>query len=99
MGRQVLVVDGVDSHADTLHVAVITDNGGQLADAEFPTTAAGYTTALAFLSAHAPARTGGGWSTGGSYWLPAEEQASDWTPVLCRNCRQIGSSTPVRGTF
>lgn len=46
------VVGGVDSHADTLHVAVIADNGGQLADAEFPTTAAGYTAALAFLGAH-----------------------------------------------
>ncbi|WP_242442015.1 IS110 family transposase [Streptomyces sp. CB02460] len=43
---------GVDSHADTLHVAVISDNGGHLADTEFTTTAAGYAAALAFLSAH-----------------------------------------------
>ncbi|MFF7870951.1 transposase [Streptomyces qaidamensis] len=43
---------GVDSHADTVHVAVISDNGGHLADAEFTTTAAGYAAALAFLSAH-----------------------------------------------
>ncbi|MET9087079.1 transposase, partial [Streptomyces sp. NPDC004237] len=43
---------GVDSHADTLHVAVISDNGGRLADAEFTTTAAGYAAALAFLNAH-----------------------------------------------
>jgi transposase len=46
------VFGGVDSHADTLHVAVISDNGGHLADAEFTTTAAGYTAALAFLGAH-----------------------------------------------
>ncbi|MFF4393997.1 MULTISPECIES: IS110 family transposase [unclassified Streptomyces] len=46
------VFGGVDSHADTIHVAVITDNGGHLADAEFPTTTAGYTAALAFLCAH-----------------------------------------------
>ncbi|MGC4997349.1 IS110 family transposase [Streptomyces sp. DT195] len=46
------VVGGVDSHADTLHVAVISDNGGHLADAEFTTTAAGYAAALAFLDAH-----------------------------------------------
>ncbi|MEV3931212.1 transposase [Streptomyces sp. NPDC049944] len=46
------VFGGVDSHADTIHVAVITDNGGHLADAEFPTTTAGYTAALAFLGAH-----------------------------------------------
>ncbi|MFF0054865.1 IS110 family transposase [Streptomyces microflavus] len=46
------VFGGVDSHTDTLHVAVISDNGGHLADAEFTTTAAGYAAALAFLSAH-----------------------------------------------
>ncbi|WP_181802649.1 IS110 family RNA-guided transposase [Streptomyces shenzhenensis] len=46
------VSGGVDSHADTIHVAVISDNGGQLADAEFATTAAGYAAALAFLNAH-----------------------------------------------
>ncbi|MFJ9724587.1 IS110 family transposase [Streptomyces sp. NPDC101209] len=46
------VFGGVDSHADTIHVAVIGDNGGHLADAEFATTAAGYAAALAFLNAH-----------------------------------------------
>lgn len=46
------VFAGVDSHADTLHVAVISDNGGHLADAEFTTTAAGYAAALAFVNAH-----------------------------------------------
>ncbi|MET7665203.1 hypothetical protein ABZS99_41545 [Streptomyces sp. NPDC005463] len=48
-----VVFGGVDSHADTLHVAVISDNGGHLADAEFATTAAGYAAALAFLNATA----------------------------------------------
>ncbi|MEU1057021.1 IS110 family transposase [Streptomyces sp. NPDC005876] len=46
------VFGGVDSHADTVHVAVISDNGGHLADAEFATTTAGYAAALAFLAAH-----------------------------------------------
>ncbi|WP_244318728.1 IS110 family transposase [Streptomyces brevispora] len=46
------VFGGVDSHADTIHVAVITDRGGHVADAEFPTTAAGYAAAIAFLNAH-----------------------------------------------
>ncbi|WP_329303537.1 transposase [Streptomyces sp. NBC_00659] len=46
------VFGGVDSHADTLHVAVISDNGGHLADAEFTATAAGYAAAPAFLDAH-----------------------------------------------
>ncbi|MFD3553432.1 IS110 family transposase [Streptomyces goshikiensis] len=50
------VFGGVDSHADTIHVAVISDNGGHLADAEFATTAAGYAAALAFLSAHGQVR-------------------------------------------
>jgi transposase len=50
------VFGGVDSHADTVHVAVISDNGGHLADAEFTTTAAGYAAALAFLSAHGHVR-------------------------------------------
>ncbi|MFD0022706.1 hypothetical protein [Streptomyces sp. NPDC058382] len=35
-----VVFGGADSHADTIHVAVISDNGGHLADAEFATTAA-----------------------------------------------------------
>ncbi|MFI9563341.1 IS110 family RNA-guided transposase [Streptomyces rishiriensis] len=46
------VFAGVDSAADTVHVAVISDNGGHLADAEFSTTTAGYAAALAFLTAH-----------------------------------------------
>lgn len=46
------VFGGVDSHADTIHVAVITDRGGHVADAEFPTTSAGYAAAIAFLNAH-----------------------------------------------
>jgi transposase len=36
------VVGGVDTHADTHHAAVLLMNGGRLADAEFPTTQAGY---------------------------------------------------------
>lgn len=51
-----VVFGGVDSHADTVHVAVINDNGGHLADAEFATTAAGYAAALAFLNAHGHVR-------------------------------------------
>jgi hypothetical protein len=50
------VFGGVDSHADTIHVAVISDNGGHLADAEFVTTSAGYAAAAAFLTAHGRVR-------------------------------------------
>ena len=36
------VVIGVDTHLDTVHLALITDTGKPLADAEFPTCPAGY---------------------------------------------------------
>jgi abortive infection bacteriophage resistance protein len=40
------VVIGADTHRDTNHLAVITDAGKPLADAEFPTSPAGYDDAL-----------------------------------------------------
>lgn len=40
---------GVDTHADTHHAAVIDHNGKHLADAEFPTTPAGYAALTAFI--------------------------------------------------
>jgi transposase len=48
----VAVVGGVDSHADTVHVAVISAHGTELGDQEFATTPAGYQAALAFLAGH-----------------------------------------------
>ena len=44
------VVGGVDTHADTLHVAAIDTLGRPLGDREFPTTPHGYRHALAFLT-------------------------------------------------
>lgn len=44
------VVVGVDTHADTHHVAVITEYGKPIADQAFPTTAAGYREALTFIT-------------------------------------------------
>jgi transposase len=49
-----LVVGGADTHADTVHVAAITTLGREIADREFPTTAAGYGAAVAFLTSHGP---------------------------------------------
>ena len=43
------VIGGVDTHADTIHVAVIDELGRALGDRELPTTPAGYRAALAFL--------------------------------------------------
>ncbi|WP_425280728.1 IS110 family transposase [Leucobacter coleopterorum] len=40
---------GVDTHADTHHAAVIDQNGKHLADAQFPTTPAGYVALTAFI--------------------------------------------------
>lgn len=40
---------GVDTHADTHHAAVLLINGGRLADAQFPATAAGYAQLLDWL--------------------------------------------------
>jgi transposase len=40
------VVIGADTHLDTIHLAVITDTGKPVADAEFPTCPAGYDAAL-----------------------------------------------------
>ena len=41
---------GVDPHADTIHVAVLTAVGKKVGDAEFATTAHGYQQAVAFLT-------------------------------------------------
>ena len=43
------VIAGVDTHADTHHAAVIDVTGKKLADAQFPTTQAGYAALVAFI--------------------------------------------------
>lgn len=48
------MVGGVDSHKDTIHVAVITGTGRPVEDREFPTTEAGYRQAVAWLAGHGP---------------------------------------------
>ncbi len=45
-------IGGIDSHKDTIHVAVINDLGHHLDDREFPTTVPGYRRAVAWLIAH-----------------------------------------------
>jgi transposase len=46
------VIGGIDTHAETIHVAAIDSWGRELGDAEFPTTPAGYRDALVFLTGH-----------------------------------------------
>ena len=50
--QDLAVVGGIDTHRDTIQVAVIDALGRQLADREFATTAAGYQGALNWLVGH-----------------------------------------------
>lgn len=45
-----LIIAGADTHADTIHVAAISMTGTGIGDREFPTTRAGYTAAIRFLT-------------------------------------------------
>lgn len=47
-------IGGIDSHLDTIHVAVIAANGREVDDQEFPTTTSGYRRAVAWLAEHGP---------------------------------------------
>lgn len=95
------VVGGVDSHADTIHVAVVTDRGGHLGDAEFRTNAAGYHAAIAFLQAHGNVAAVGveGTSSYGSGFTRAAGQAGLTVIEVNRpdraERRRIGKSDPI----
>jgi hypothetical protein len=96
-----VVVGGVDSHAGTIHVAVVTDRGGHLADAEFPTKAAGYAAAIAFLQAHGTVAAVGveGTSSYGAGFTRAARQAGLTIVEVNRpdkaERRRIGKSDPI----
>lgn len=46
------IIGGIDTHADTIHVAAIDPWGRELGDREFATTPTGYRQALTFLAGH-----------------------------------------------
>ncbi|MFB9730816.1 IS110 family transposase [Ornithinimicrobium kibberense] len=48
------LVGGIDSHTDTIHVALIDGLGRDVADHEFATTASGYRATVAWLAGHGP---------------------------------------------
>lgn len=50
------VIGGVDTHAETIHVALVSVIGRDLADQEFATTPAGYVDAIEFLGSHGRVR-------------------------------------------
>jgi transposase len=54
MTNQLQKIGGIDSHKDTIHVAVITELGRGVDDREFPTTTAGYRRAVAWLIERGP---------------------------------------------
>ncbi|MEJ7648812.1 MAG: transposase [Nakamurella sp.] len=54
MAEQQERVGGIDSHKDTIHVAVISDVGQPVGDQEFPTTTGGYRKAVGWLIEHGP---------------------------------------------
>jgi transposase len=62
--RKRAIIGGVDTHADTHHAAVTLTNGGRIADAEFPTTEAGYQQLLAWMSQFGRLRSVGVEGTG-----------------------------------
>ena len=48
--ERVDVIAGVDTHAETHHVAVLTTTGARVGDREFPTTLHGYRDLLRFVT-------------------------------------------------
>ncbi|MBY8858656.1 IS110 family transposase [Nocardia sp. CA2R105] len=53
------IIGGADTHADTIHVAVISTDGRPVADHEFATTMAGYRAAIKFLNSQGVPRVVG----------------------------------------
>lgn len=54
MTNTIAYVGGIDTHRDTIHVAVVTQAGAPVDDQEFSTTVAGYRRAVHWLTNHAP---------------------------------------------
>jgi transposase len=53
------VIAGIDTHADTHHVAVIDTTGRKLGDAQFPATLVGYSAIVAYLTGYGIVRKTG----------------------------------------
>lgn len=70
------IIGGIDTHADTIHVAAIDPWGRELGDKEFPTTPVGYRQALQFLGGHGEV-TGIGIEGTSSYGMGITRAARD----------------------
>jgi transposase len=62
--EQLKVIGGIDTHADTHHVAVITETGLHLADGEFPAAGSGYQGIIDFMTGFGPVLAAGVEGTG-----------------------------------
>jgi transposase len=58
------VIAGIDTHADTHHVAVITETGAHVADKEFLAVGSGYQKIIEFITGHGPVLAAGVEGTG-----------------------------------
>lgn len=95
------VYGGVDTHEDSIHVAVISVGGRDLEDREFPTTPAGYQRALAFIASNGePVAVGieGSSSYGAGITTAAIEQGLTVVEVIRperAERRRLGKSDPI----
>lgn len=95
------VYGGVDTHEDSIHVAVISVGGRDVEDREFPTTPAGYRRSLAFIASHGePVAVGieGSSSYGTGIATAAIEQGLAVVEVIRperAERRRLGKSDPV----
>ncbi len=95
------MVGGVDTHADTIHVAAIDRLGRELGDREFATTPAGYAAALTFLSTFGAVRVVGieGTSSYGAGFARAARAAGLEVREVIRPGRSVrrrrGKSDPI----
>lgn len=99
--ERVDVIAGVDTHAETHHVAVIAATGARLGDAQFPTTGQGYRDLLSFVTGLGRVTTIGveGTNSYGADLSRSLRQAGVTVVEVIRPARQVrrlrGKSDPI----
>ena len=81
------IFGGIDTHADTIHVAAIDPWGRELDDKEFATTPAGYRDALGFLAGL------------GEVAAVGIEGTSSYGTGITRVAREWGLESPMSGVW
>lgn len=85
------VIAGVDTHADTHHVALITEYGKHLADQKFLAVGSGYRDIAEYITQYGPVIAVGVEGTG-SY---GAELARSWPRTASRLGRSTGPTAPT----